>query len=83
MAKHEHQLVYNFGKLVTCFIVHHSEPVTIYGPPNVMTKWRTARYIHIGKVDVLPCCFSIRINGMRVKPSSISPYLENKTALET
>jgi hypothetical protein len=50
---------------------------------NVMTKWRTTRYtsIRIGKLDVLPWCWCIRIYDMRVKPSPISPYLENKTVL--
>ena len=89
MAKHEYQLLYNFGKLVTCFIVYHSVPATIYGPPNDMIKWRTERYIRTGKVDILPCSLPIRIYiyiyiyGMSVKPSTINPYLENKTALET
>ena len=61
MAKHEYQLLYNFGKLVTCFIVYHSVPATIYGPPNDMIKWRTERYIRTGKVDILPCSLPIRI----------------------
>ena len=48
---------------------------------NVMTKWRTTRYIRIGKLCFLPCCLSIPIYDMRVKPSTICPYMENKTVL--